>query len=304
VDVSRSDWTLAQRVKNDVLWLLASAALWACRPFEPNALRSIGRALGLAALWLAPRERELATRNLARIFPEMPEAERRVLRKRCYATLGECLGEAVSVLGRQTRGVAPLDIEPSSLTVFREALAQGRGVMFPSAHLGPWERVAPSLSAAGLPMAILARESYDARFTRLYERLRARGVREIVWRGRPGAAARILRALRRNYVLGVPMDLRSRVATCTAPFLGHDALTAIGPARIALRMRTPVVVGSVAPCARREWVVTASAIDTADLPPSPAGAVELTRRINSELSRRILAIPHAWVWMHSRWGPG
>jgi KDO2-lipid IV(A) lauroyltransferase len=302
VNPSREAWTRGQRAKNDALWLLAATALWACRAFEPETLRSIGRALGLAALWLAPRERELAARNLARIFPEMPETDRRALRRRCYATLGEFLGEAVSALGSQARDVPLIEIEPASLTVFRDALAEGRGVMFASAHLGPWERVAPSLTAAGLPMAILARESYDARFTHLYERLRARGVKEIVWRGRPGAGARILRALRRNYVLGIPMDLRSRVAACRAPFLGHDAPTAIGPARIALRTRTPVVVGSVAPCARREWVVTASAIDTADLLPNPASAEELTRRINSELSRRILAIPHAWVWMHSRWG--
>ena len=53
-----------------------------------------------------------------------------------------------------------------------QARREGRGVLFPSAHLGPWERVAPSLVACGVPLVTLARESYDPRFSRLYERLR------------------------------------------------------------------------------------------------------------------------------------
>jgi hypothetical protein len=60
---------------------------------------------------------------------------------------------------------------------------------------------------------------------------------DVIWRSRPGASARILRALRGGHVLGVPMDLRSRVPSCDAPFLGRVAPTPVGPARIALRTR-------------------------------------------------------------------
>ena len=144
-----------------------------------------------------------------------------------------------------------------------EALREGRGVVFASAHLGPWERVAASLVAAGFPLTTIARESYDPRFTRLYERLRgSRGVR-VVWRspapdarrnargdhraGEMAATVGIVRTLRRGGVLGVPMDLRSRVPSCETPFLGHAATTPVGPARIALRTGAAVVVGTVAP---------------------------------------------------------
>jgi lauroyl/myristoyl acyltransferase len=51
-------------------------------------------------------------------------------------------------------------------------------------------------------------------------------------------------------------------------------------------------------------VITASRIPTGDLDFRAGGAeIELTTRINGELSRRILALPHAWVWMHERWTP-
>jgi KDO2-lipid IV(A) lauroyltransferase len=305
-------WTFAQRSKNDALWFLASLALLLCRPLPHAALRWLGRGLGLAALTLAPGARRTAVANVARVFPALGEVERRALVRRCFATLGECLGETVAML--TPTPPVPLAIDPGALDAFREALAGGRGVLFASAHLGPWERVAASLAAAGIPIVVLARESYDPRFTRLYARVRERHGVEVLWRGQPGAAARILRALRGNRVLGVPMDLSSRVASSVSPFLGHDAPTAVGPARIALRTGARVVVGSAAPsvgCGPRpgeardvppgSLVVTATQIDTSDLEKTPGHARVLTRRINEELSRRILALPHAWVWMHNRW---
>jgi lauroyl/myristoyl acyltransferase len=100
------------------------------------------------------------------------------------------------------------------------------------------------------------------------------------------------------------MDLRSRVPSRRARFLGHLAWTPVGPARLALRARCPVVVGTAAPGAEGAsgtWCVTATRIPTHDLDSSEQAAIALTGRINDELSRRILAAPHAWVWLHDRW---
>ncbi|MFX8535407.1 hypothetical protein ABTM11_20295, partial [Acinetobacter baumannii] len=90
--------------------------------------------------------------------------------------------------------------------VFREALRGGRGVVFITAHLGPWERMAAVLVEAGFPVATVARESYDPRYTALYERLRApRGVRSI-YRGAPGAGRAIARELARGGAVGFLVD--------------------------------------------------------------------------------------------------
>jgi lauroyl/myristoyl acyltransferase len=78
-------------------------------------------------------------------------------------------------------------------------------------------------------------------------------------------------------------------------------------ARIVRALRgAAVVVGTVAPEAGGvgTLVVTATRIPTSDIDFRTAGAArDLTTRINRELSRRILALPHAWVWMHERWIP-
>jgi len=292
-------WSALQRTKNTGLWLLASMALAAVRPLPPAVLRAIGRGLGLAAYRLASRARRTALDNVSLALPHLDDRERRALVARCFATLGTLLGETVAMM--RPGAVDPLPFAPSALEAFDRARAAGRGVLFVSAHLGPWERVAASLVAEGIPLVTIARESYDPRFSRIYERLRgAHGV-EVIWRSRPGASARILRALRGGRVLGVPMDLRSRVPSCDAPFLGHIAPTPVGPARIALRARCPVLVGTAAPDAHGALRITVTPIDTSDLQTDGDGPIELTRRINLELSSRILALPHAWVWMHDRW---
>jgi KDO2-lipid IV(A) lauroyltransferase len=293
-------WSLPQRAKNEAIWAAARYALALARVLPLGTLRTLGRWLGKTAHVLLPGTRRIARDNVRRVFPGLDEGARRALVTRCFSTLGEFLGETVALLEGRAK-LPPLAIPPDSVSVLEQARSEGRGVVLASAHLGPWERVAASLVAAGVPLVALAREAYDPRFSSLYESLRnANGVR-FIWRARPGATARILRTLRNGEVLGIPMDLRGRVPSLDAPFLGHPAPTAAGPARIALRARAAVVVGTVAPAQDGALFVTVTRVRSEDLAPDAEGAKTLTARINAELSRRILALPHAWVWMHERW---
>jgi KDO2-lipid IV(A) lauroyltransferase len=93
------------------------------------------------------------------------------------------------------------------------------------------------------------------------------------------------------------------------PFLGHDARTPVGPARLALRSRAAVVVGVPAPrpvpsggaALATALELSITRIDMSDLEVSDEGERILTTRINDALSARIRALPEAWVWMHPRW---
>lgn len=120
----------------------------------------------------------------------------------------------------------------------------------------------------------------------------------------------MLRALRAGGMLGIPMDIASRVPSVDVPLLGSLARTPVGPARLALRTAAAVVVGTAAPndlaCSARDddaprHAISATRILSADLAADADGERLLTTRINDELSRRILALPEEWVWMHPRW---
>lgn len=302
----RGKWTRSQRMKNNVIWGLASLALAGARHLPPKLRTALGWWLGALAHVAARGARRQALENVALALPHLHPSAQRALVRRCFRTLGEVLGETLGLLGGPDAWQR-LPLTSQATATLESARSEGRGVIFASAHLGPWERVAASIAAAGVPFTVLTRDSYDPRFSRVQNRMRRGAGVGVIRRStsRPTSATRgVLRALGRGDVVGVVMDLRARVTSCEAPFLGTPALTALGPARIALRTGAPVVVGSAAPAgteAGGKWVVTATRIVTDDLFNFPDGARELTARINAELSRRILAMPHAWVWMHPRW---
>ena len=287
-------WSPAQRLKNDAIYALASASLAVAPRLPARLTRAAGRALGLFVWAAAPGLRRLATRNVERALPEIASAS---FVRRVFVELGALLGDAVAMLDAR-RPLTPIPFVAGARECLDEAIAEGRGVVFASAHLGPWERVAASLVASGVPLTAVAREPYDPRLGAIYRRLReARGV-ETVYRGASGAGIALVRVLRRRRVLGIPMDLTSRVASMDVPFLGAPAPTPIGPARLALRTGAAVVVGTVVRAADGSFALSFARIATSDV----MSERELLERINSELSARIRAVPDVWPWMHARWG--
>lgn len=291
--VPRERWTRRQRVKNDVIYALVVASVTVAKIIPARALVSLGRMLGVLVHHLVPRLRRRAEANAARALGGAVDA-RRVVR-RSYAELGALLGEALGMLDPATP-LAPLPLAPGARECLEGAIAEGRGVVFASAHLGPWERVAATLAGAGYPITVVARAPYDPRLAGIYDRLRAkRGVRA-VYRGDDGAGIALVRVLRKGGVLAIPMDLASRVASVEVPFLGAPARTAVGPARLALRTRAAVVVGTVAP-GSGGLAISFVRVEACE---GETDEIRLTARLNEELSTRIRALPHLWPWMHER----
>jgi Kdo2-lipid IVA lauroyltransferase/acyltransferase len=297
-------WTFAQTLKNHALFGITLGALWGLAPLAFLPLRS-ARALGSALGRLVHSVglgRRLTRENLSTAFPGLSSSSIRALSRRVYVGLGAYLAETLVLLARPWTCRA-IPFEKGSREILDEQRAQGKGVIFASAHLGPWERVAGSLVQHGLPLTTIARETYDPRFMRIYERLRRGLGVKVIYRGHPASSTRLVRALRAGAVLGLPMDLSSRVPSIEAPFLGVPARTAVGPARIALRTGAPVVVGTAVQCDTTGLALRVTVIPTDGLSSDRVGEALLTERINDELSARIRAFPEGWLWMHPRWAP-
>lgn len=291
-------WSPLQRAKNDLIWLSATSLLALVRTLPRRWLPSIGSHVGALAHALLVRERRRASENLSRCFPHLDTHERTEMVRRNFMKLGENLGDTLALLDRREAPERSLTLPTSSADVLIEALAQGRGVIYVTAHLGPWERMAAVLAARGFPISTIARESYDPRFDRLYERLRRpRGVNAL-YRGRQGASVAIVKALRRNHVVGFPIDLPGRVPTLPVQLLGQPSKLPLGPARIALRTRAPIVIGTPAPSADGGLEISIARLVSDDFDGGTALESALTQRLADALGQRIAALPLHWPWMH------
>jgi KDO2-lipid IV(A) lauroyltransferase len=291
-EAPREPWTRRQRLKNDAIHAVVRAALAVAARLPRGAVGSICRALAALAWLVLPRERALCR---ARLEAGSGGPVSRAGVRAAFRAAGVTLADALALLDPGERAGRTLALDPEGREVLRRAFAEGRGVVFVSAHLGPWERLAAVLAESGFPVVTVARESYDPRLTGVYDRLRApRGVRSI-YRGRPGAPVAIARELRAGRGVGFLIDLPSRVPCARCRLFGADADLPLGAARIALARGAAVVVGTTSP----GRTIRISRIDSSGLA-GHDGERTLMDRLAAELDARIRAAPEDWLGLFAR----
>ncbi|MET0591527.1 MAG: lysophospholipid acyltransferase family protein [Polyangiaceae bacterium] len=296
---SRLPWSPAQRRKNDVIYAIARQAIGLGLSLPRAWLAPAGTWLGLLAHALFRDARETTLANLALVHPELDLRDRARLARDVYRTLGKNLTDSLALLDPREDPMRTLSVSAESERVLAAALEERRGVVYATCHLGPWERMAALLAKRGFPITTIARESYDPRFHALvYDRLRAHRDVHVIYRGAPSAPLSIVRTLRQGRVLGLLADLPGRVPARPVTWLGKPARIASGVARIALRVGSPVVVGTPAPApAKNGLEIRIEAIPTSDLSSDDRGEAELSQRIADALSTRVRLLPTHWPWM-------
>lgn len=118
-------------------------------------------------------------------------------------------------------------------------LAQGKGIIIVSAHLGNWELGAAALAALGYKFNAVALWVPDEKLNALYQHYRtSRGINPIPF-GR--AARECIAALRRNEIVAVVGDRDFTASNQTVEFFGRPARLPDGPAKLALATGAPLV---------------------------------------------------------------
>jgi KDO2-lipid IV(A) lauroyltransferase len=258
------------------------------------------RQLAGVGLRTRARERRRARRNLAWVYPERPDAWAEAFLGRTAAAMGETLHATLVVDCLAARGFPGLVEAPGPdgrglLAVLRAALAGGRGALVITAHLGCWELLGAWLAANLDRAAVVTGTVRNPAVDRLLQERRRHLGLEVL--RREAGASPVLRALDRGTAVGVLIDQNTGAASAPVPFLGRMAPTPLGPARLARRRGTPLVVAALVRDGRH-WVAHHDGlVDPADA----ADEVALTARLNEALGRLVERNPEQWVWFHDRW---
>lgn len=260
-----------------------------------------GRGMGLVAYWLAGKLRRTGERNLKLAFPDKSEAERKRILRNCFRSLGRQLGE-FSQIRRLSSEELCRRVRCEGLEHLAGALAEGRGVLMATGHLGAWELTALMLSAHGYPLSFLARRIDNPRVERLVEGTRSRfGNRSIDKRT---ASRAMLRVVNEGGILGALVDVNMlEHEGIFVDFFGVPASTTFTLAKLALRTNAPVVP-IFAPFEEEEQSFVVRV-----LPPlkfertgdAQADTAQLTAKITSAIEGNIRRYPDQWLWIHKRW---
>jgi len=264
-----------------------------------DALQRWGTRLGDLSRRALRRRDATAMRNLRATFPDRPEAELRAIADECWRHFGREALVYVRMQSMQLEEIAAR-CEFVNAELLENATARGKGVVLISAHFGGWEVGGLALMAVVDNLRTVARRLDNEFLEADLARLRARTGADVI--DRRSAARPMMKGLAENAVIVLLPDQAVLPREgILVPFLGRPAWTTDAPAKMALRQGSVIVFGFCIPgkTGHRLEFVEAVAVD--DLSDDERDPVALTTHMNDVISRRIVATPELWLWMHDRW---
>jgi KDO2-lipid IV(A) lauroyltransferase len=261
----------------------------------PAAL-AVGRGLGRGAHAMLGTPRRLARAHVGLAFPDLDAAAR----DRLVRAMFEHAGQSFVELGLWHRIARDPDYVRGNFEVLDAVLAEGRGALAITGHVGNWELLAATVAARGFGLSVVARRVNDDRFDALIRRFRGDRGMEILLRDAPDFLAQVRAALSRNRIVAILMDQDSRGAGVFVPFFGRPAHTPPGAAVLALRTRAPVITAFIARTPPRGHRISFEQVPITQR--AGRGQItELTARFTAAIEDAIRRAPAEWVWWHERW---
>jgi lauroyl/myristoyl acyltransferase len=160
-----------------------------------------------------------------------------------YRVFAECARSVTESLEQWGPRPPRLTLDVPEPESFRAALAEGRGLVIPTAHYGGWEVGARFLSDLGRPVNLVTAHEPNPTAHEFVHRLRTRHGVNVIYSDRSMfAGLPVLQALRRNEVVGMQIDPWGRPQGAeTIDFCGRPAPFHAGPFVIARVARAPII---------------------------------------------------------------
>lgn len=289
-----------KRAKRYLRYLAVRAAIGLVRRVPLRFAQRIGRGFGTLAFAVAAGERRKMLASLAQAFPEATDAQRRQLARDSFRHLGTMAFEMVCVAQLAPALEDWVEWPDADQEALRSALAQGKGVVFVTGHIGNWELLGWRIAKVA-PLYAVGKSPPDERLGEQIAQLRADGGIQSIWRGDPSAARKLLGALKGNGVLCMLIDQDTRVQNVFVPFFGRLAATPRSAADFALRTGAAAMVGYIHKQPSGKYRLRTYPVEAPSTGDREADAVALTAAFSRELEQAIRQAPEQWVWMHQRW---
>jgi KDO2-lipid IV(A) lauroyltransferase len=287
--LSTSLKSVLQHARYFPLWSALTAVRW--RSFDSRS-RGLGTTFEAVMRWFPPA-RSRFDREARRVFPDMKRSARAKLGQDMGRHMGRTLFEIYHDAEFQTQHHKFRASGPG-LDALKTAQAAGKGVIIVSGHFGQWEAIRAVIKMHGLESGAV----YRPHKNRHYERRILAGIeaggRPILATGRVGTRA-LVRHLRAGGIISILLDEKYSEGV-RIPFLGHDALTSLSAAQLALKYDLPMIP------AFGTRIDDGNAFRVEFEAPIPhTDSTDMTRVFNDSLSARIRADPAQWYWMLKRW---
>lgn len=241
---------------------------------------------------------KVAERNLKLAFPDKDAAWREAMLAEQWEGLGRSFAE-FPLMDKILPSTGRVEV------VNKERLARIAAdkipVVFVSGHLSNWEVMPAAIVDSGVVCEMTYRAANNPYVDKRIKDSRFRyGVRLFAPKGGDGARE-LLEGMKEGRSVALMNDQKFNTGVA-APFFGHEAHTAPGPTRLAIRFGTVLQPMSVQ---RLKGARFRAVVHDPIVPPRTgdrtADIEAGVRMINAFMEERIRERPAEWFWVHRRW---
>jgi Kdo2-lipid IVA lauroyltransferase/acyltransferase len=268
-------------------------------PLE-RAVRA-GAAIGTFALTFDLHNRSIARRNLELAFADLTPNQRLAILRKTYRNFGRMAAEWAHF-----PQLGPTNIERYVTYAGREywddaiERSRGRGILVLTGHFGNFELLSVAHSIYGNRIAIVQRPNRNPILDCAIAARRHRFGNLTV--ARKGAAREVMRLLRDNWMVAIPLDLDTRHGAFV-DFFGTPAATNPALARIAMVTGAPVLPAFMVRQGdtSRHQITILPVIEVRDTSDRRECVHSYTQVFTSVIESMIRRHPDHWNWIHRRW---
>ena len=279
---------------------LAAAVSAVVRRLPRRVVLAAGRRLGRLWAALDPRHLAIAADNLRRAFPDWDEPRVQSTARGVYAHFATVLLDILWMEGRPVEELLALaDVE--GLEHLTHALAQGRGVVSPLAHLGNWEFQGVTTAPLIGPSAVVARPLDNPALDRRLVSFRASTGNIVIYKQK--ALPLVLKNLHEGRIVGIVVDQNVQAKDgIFVRFFGRPASTTTVAAALALKTGCPIVPARcVLRGDGRYRMVYGPPVAWSSSGRRHEDIARLTQDIATVIEGWVREAPEQWLWLHRRW---
>jgi len=261
---------------------------------------AIGERIGVLGYRPFGIRRAVVERQVGAAFPGLTEPEVARIARASYASLGRTTIETALLPTYSREEVIELVERTDGWEHVEQALAQGRGLMVVTGHLGNWELGGSYVAARGIPLEAVARRMENPLFDAYLNETRRRIGMTVIHDA--DAVRRVPRAMREHHAVAFLVDQGAvGLASTWVPFFGRYAKTPRGPAVFALRLKTPLLFA----CSLRQpdgrFVIHFEPVPIETTGTLDADVDRIVASYTSTLERWVRRAPEQYFWHHRRW---
>lgn len=284
-------------MKDKISILLYNIFRFLLKKMPPAAGKYLGKLIGLLAYLITPKRREHSRQNIKRAL-NLDEKKSKNLIKKVYRNLGYDFAEFLMEDTFSEEDINQM-IDFEGLEYLDQALAEKKGVIIYSAHLGNWELLGAVLALKGYQINSIAREQNNSLFDQKINQIR-RGIGiGIIPKGL--AVRQAFKKLRDNQIVAILGDQDARSSGWKLKFFERDASTYAGAVQFAKRTGAPIVPVFFH---RQGWLEHSFKCYPARRINQNSSEAELKKELQNLLElteNEIKKEPADWMWLHKRW---